>query len=233
MCYCRGVKTGTFSVSLGDLEDGPKELTGPLTREWVRNLLQDTEVEPAGDADGRLDVTLTKSGVEVLVQGYLDVTVSVPCARTLDPAIYRLKPEIFLMLSPAGGGDNVLRSGGGHRDRKTPDQSQRRGKKVEKKPEKRGGWEKDPELSDEDAASDTYSGDQIVLDDFLREFILLEIPMLPLREDLRGVPFEANPPLPAAGVSVKDTTVAESGETPLDPRLSPLRDLKARLEKKE
>jgi uncharacterized metal-binding protein YceD (DUF177 family) len=222
------VKTGTFSVSLGDLEDGPKEMTGPLTREWVRNLLQDTEVEPAGDADGRLDVTLTKNGVEVLVQGYLDVTVSVPCARTLDPAVYRLKPEVFLMLSPAGGGESTLRSGRGQRDRE-----QRRGKKPEKTHDKKSGWDKDPELSEEDAASDTYSGDQIVLDEFLREFILLEIPMLPLREDLRGVPFEANPPLPAAGASVQDATVAESGEAPLDPRLSPLRDLKARLEKKE
>lgn len=221
------MKTGTFSVSLGDLEDGPKEMTGPLTPEWLRNLLQDTEVEPVGDAAGRLDVTLTKNGVEVLVQGYMDLTVSVPCARTLDPAIYRLRPEVFLMLSPAGGSDAGIRAGG-HRDR-----TERRGKKAEKKSDKKGGWEKDPELSEEDAASDTYSGDQIVLDNFLREFILLEIPMLPLREDLRDVPFEANPPLPAAGASVQDAAVAESGETPLDPRLSPLRDLKARLEKKE
>jgi uncharacterized metal-binding protein YceD (DUF177 family) len=179
---------------------------------------------------------LTKNGVEVLVQGHLDLTVSVPCARTLDPAIYRLRPEVFLMLSPAGGGDPGGRASRHHRDR-----SDRRGGKTEKKtekkseknPAKKSGWDKDPELSDEYAASDTYSGDQIVLDDFLREFILLEIPMLPLREDLRGVPFEANPPLPAAGASVQDASVADSGEAPLDPRLSPLRDLKARLEKKE
>lgn len=222
-----GVKTGTFSVSVGELEDGPKEMTGPLTSEWVRKLLQGTEVEPAGKEDGQLNVTLTKNGVGVLVQGQLDVTVSVPCARTLDPAIYRLRPEVFLMLSPASGGEPSARAGRQHRDR-----GERRAKKSEKS-EKKGGWEKDPELSDEDAASDTYSGDQIVLDDFLREFILLEIPMLPLREDLRGVPFEANPPLPAAGASVQDASVTESGEAPLDPRLSPLRDLKARLEKKE
>lgn len=222
------MKTGTFSVSLGELEDDPKEMTGPLTPEWLRKVLQGTEVEPAGEADGQLNVTLTKNGAEVLVQGHLDLTVSVPCARTLDPAIYRLRPEVFLMLSPAGGGEPGVRSRGQHRDR-----NDRRLKKPEKKSEKKGGWEKDPELSTEDAASDTYSGDQIVLDDFIREFILLEIPMLPLREDLRGVPFEANPPLPAAGASVQDASVAESGEAPLDPRLSPLRDLKARLEKKE
>jgi uncharacterized metal-binding protein YceD (DUF177 family) len=146
------------------------------------------------------------------------VTISVPCARTLDPAIYHLKPEVFLMLAPAGSAE------AGPPRRSREDRGGGKGKKSGKK----GGWDKDPELTEEEAASDTYSGDQIVLDRFLREFILLEVPMLPLREDLRGVPFEANPPLPDAGASPQ-----KDGEQPLDPRLSPLRDLKARLEKKE
>src|SRR5690606_20696570 len=127
--------------------------------------------------------TLTKNGADVLVRGTLSVTVSLPCARTLDPAIYHLKPDVFLMLTPASGGE-AQRSP--HRDRQ---KNAPRGKK----PTKKGSWENDPVLSDDDAARDTYVGDQIVLDDFLREFILLELPMLPLREDLRGLPFEANP----------------------------------------
>lgn len=227
------MKTGTFTVSLGELDDGPKEMSGPLTSQWVRQLLSDTEVEPAGDEDGRLDVLLTKNGSEVLVQGYLDLTVSVPCARTLDPAIYRLRPEVFLMLAPAGGVETGSRGGSSGRGRGARDP--KKGSKGGKK----GAWDADPELSEEDAAQDTYVGDKVVLDDFLREFILLEIPMLPLREDLRDVPFEANPPLPVAGASAEEAAAAASGsdaktdEKPLDPRLSPLRDLKARLEKKE
>jgi uncharacterized metal-binding protein YceD (DUF177 family) len=212
-----------FTVNVGDLEDGPKELRGPLPRDWILKILKDTEVVPSGDQDGSLDVTLTKNGPDVLVRGMLRVTVSLPCARTLDPAIYQLKPEVFLMLTPASGSEVHQRAP--HRDRT---KNAPRGKKLAKK----GGWENDPELSDDDAARDTYVGDQIVLDDFLREFILLELPMLPLREDLRGLPFEANPPLPAAGLSAQDGTVSEE-EKPLDPRLSPLRDLKARLENKE
>ena len=55
--------------------------------------------------------------------------------------------------------------------------------------------------------------------------------MVPLREDLRNAPFEANPPLPGASASSEQGS--EGTEKPLDPRLSPLAALKAKLEKKE
>ena len=110
------------------------------------------------------------------------------------------------------------------------------GRKPGKNAGKSGGnWENDPVLSDDDAAQDTYSGDQIVLDHFIREFILLELPMIPLREDLRGAAFEANPPLPDTGGAWSKTDASPSGsaERPLDPRFSALAELKAQLEKKE
>lgn len=207
----------TFSVNVHELDDGPKELSGPLPREWISQILRDTDVQPSGPDNGTLKLLLTKNGSDVLVQGGLDLTVSLPCARTLDPAVYRLRPEVFLMLTPAG----ARRDG---RKRRPERDKREKGKKTAKK----RSWESDPELSDEEAATDTYSGEQIILDEFLREFILLEVPMVPLREDLRAATFEANPPLPEAGNSTES-----SGDKPLDPRLSPLRDLKARLENKE
>lgn len=218
-----------FTINLGDLEHGPKHLQSPLTADWVRHVLKDTEVGPGTEDGGVVDVTLTKNGTDVLVQGRLELTVSVPCARTLDPAIYHIHPDVFLMLTPGSGVSGApSRASGGKRETATAT----RPKRTSRRRPNRGGWENDPELSDEDAAQDTYFGDQIVLDDFLREFILLEIPMLPLREDLRGVPFEASSPLPQ-GAATADARSAETAEEPLDPRLSPLRDLKARLENKE
>ncbi len=205
----------TFVVRLKELEDGPKELEGILPQDFLRQLLTDTDISP--EQDGRLQIVLTKNGTDVLVQGRLDVHITLPCARTLDPARYRLRPEVFLLLSPAAG--EIPARGARMRDR---------GKKPHKSGGKKSGWESDPELSPAVAASDTYSGEQIVLDSFLREFILLEVPMVPLREDLRDVLQAANPPLPDASGSP-----SEQPEKPLDPRLSPLRDLKARLEKKE
>jgi uncharacterized metal-binding protein YceD (DUF177 family) len=78
-------------------------------------------------------------------------------------------------------------------------------------------------LSDEDAGKDTYDGHEVVLDDFVREFVILELPMFPRRSDLPIDQTAANPPLPAGS--------QPGGDKPLDPRLSPLAELKSRLEK--
>ena len=60
-------------------------------------------------------------------------------------------------------------------------------------------------------------------DDFIREFLILELPMFPRRSDLPTDDAPANPPLPADS--------QPGGDKPLDPRLSPLAELKSRLEK--
>jgi uncharacterized metal-binding protein YceD (DUF177 family) len=218
------VANKNFCVGLHELEDGPRELTSPISPEWLDRILEGTDVQHGSDVPGHLEVVLTKNGSEVLVQGTMDVTVSVPCARTLDAAIYRLRPEVFLLLSPKGGVDPPRRS---RTDRKRRDSRAKSSKKD-------SSWDADEELTGEEAARDTYSGEQVVLDEFLREFILLEIPMRPLREDLRDVPFEANPPLPGAQRTNSGNSSNGEGEhDSLDPRLSPLRALKARLENKE
>lgn len=229
-----------FSVALHELEDGPKVLLAPLPNDWLASKLKDTDAQPAGDQDGQLDLVLTKNGADVLVQGRLKTVISVPCARTLDPAVYTIEPEVFLMLSPSLASTNQH----GPRDRKAPKPSKNPSKKHPGKGS--SGWEDDAELLQEAAATDTYTGDHVVLDDFLREFVLLELPMVPLREDLRNQPFEANPPLPGAPEAAsgaapnpKDGSIGNrpdprtTSEKPLDPRLSPLAELKAKLENKE
>lgn len=247
-----------FSVALVELEDGPKELRGPLPNAWLARMLVDTDVEPAGETDGDLDLVLTKNGSDVLVQGRLRTRVSLPCARTLDPAVYAISAEVFLLLAPASAGPHSAERSSKRRQRKAKKETP-----AKRGPKKQGGWEQDPEMTEQDAAQDTYSGDQVVLDSFLREFVLLELPMVPLREDLRDSPFEANPPLPDAhrasgaqhstsptggtvppgGAAECDKAVgsplpgghqpSETDDQPIDPRLSPLVALKAMLEKKE
>lgn len=232
-----------FSIGLHELEDGPKELNAPLPNAWLEKNLQDTDVRPASPRDGEVHLVLTKNGPSVLVQGRLKTTISVPCARTLDPAVYSVEPEVFLMLSPAHP-TRMERVPG--RDRRAPKPPKPAPSKKHRPQKGSSGWNDDNELSDEEAAEDTYSGDQVVLDHFLREFILLEVPMVPLREDLRNTPFEANPPLPGAPEAASGGRSGSSGhvprpgedpptmsDKPLDPRLSPLAELKAKLEKKE
>ncbi|MCH2110635.1 MAG: DUF177 domain-containing protein [Polyangiaceae bacterium] len=218
-----------FSVHLQALEDGPVEINTKLSDNFLNQQLADTDVTAAGEDNGRVDLTLTKTGPNVLVQGSLSAQIKTPCARTLEPADYSIRTSVFLMLSPAQ--QSPL-------EEKASRQGPRR-QKGRSKAEK--GWENDPLLTDQEAAQDTYSGDTVVLDSFLREFILLEIPMVPLREDLRGVSGDATASLPGEATSSEEASSGSESqgttdslqEKPLDPRLSPLAELKARLEKKE
>jgi uncharacterized protein len=196
------VSEATFTVSLADLERGPKTVTWPVPRAWLERALEGTEASPTETA-GEVSVELSKNGRDIVVRGRAQVEVALPCARTLDPAVYQLEPEIFLMLAPAAP-DVMEKRARGRRAHAAPREAQAGGKKHAK------SESNDTPLTEEDAAKDTYSGEEIVLDPFLREFILLDLPMFPLRSDLRSAadPARGSPPLePDAGP---------------DPRLAPL-----------
>jgi uncharacterized protein len=209
-----------FTVPLSDLERGPKKVHWPLPTEWLALALEGTDAEP-GKGSSVADLTLTKTGPSVLVQGRVGASVSMTCAETLSPTEYDLDAEVFLSLAQRAaeaprqgrGGDAPRRQRGPKRDA-VPPQSKGRAPKA--------GWAESPELSEEDAFADTFTGEQIVLDPFLREFILLELPMVPLREDLRSADRQATAAPPK-----------EDRERPLDPRLTPLAAIRERLRSKK
>jgi uncharacterized metal-binding protein YceD (DUF177 family) len=199
------VTTPSFVVRLADLERGPKRVSFPLTQAFLAWVFADTEVEAQGE--GSLELELTKTGQEVMVRGRAEAHVHVPCVVTLDPLPFDLKPEIFLLLYP----DPKAAAAG--------DKGKSKGKRATKRAE-----EPEPELSAEDAARDTYKGEEVVLDDFVREFLLLELPAYPRRSDL---------PSPEEGISSRPLDQPEASEKPLDPRLSPLLALAGRLKTKK
>lgn len=196
-----------YVVRVADLEAGPQIIRAPIAPDWIDARLSDTEVRSTGE-NGEVSVSVTKNGADLLVRGSLRVPIQVPCARTLDPALYELKPEVFLLLSPS-------HKRGAHRGKEKRAASPEAGKNKQRG---KGDWNEDPELSRDDAATDTYEGDEVVLDEFFREFILLEVPMVPVRMDLRDGSFEASPPLPESSKSE---------------RPSPFAQLRERLEKKD
>lgn len=149
-----------------------------------------------------------KNGRDFLVRGRIRVQVVLPCARTLDDAIYDLGPELFLVL---------------RRAQSAPQRPTRRERHQSPKAKRR--QDEDALLSDEDAAQDTFSGDHITLDSFVREQILLELPMFPLRSDLRSEQATViRPPSedPPGGASA-------DRESDIDPRLAPLAELAEKL----
>lgn len=202
-----------FKVPLADLEQGPKSVDFDLSLGWLADAFAGTEataVEP-----GLLSVEVSKNGREVMVRGRAQVQVTMPCSRTLEPVPIALTPEIFLMLSQA----SATRPG-----RSTARRKKGRGAPptAETKPKKDRGWDDDPPLDSQTAASDTFSGEEVVLDPFVREFLLLDLPMFPVRSDLPPVDKAAIPPAPS-----------DQGEVPIDPRLAPLQAIAERLRKKE
>jgi uncharacterized metal-binding protein YceD (DUF177 family) len=209
--YAWKVSKPQFVVPLADLERGPRQVSWTIPEAWLRQALTDTEAEPRGD--GELSVEFTKNGRDVMVRGNAAAALTMPCARTLEPVSVDIRPEIFLMLSPAAPIIPVVR-----RERARRAKARPAGDPAGQK-QGRGALE-DLTLSDKDAAADTYTGDQVVLDEFIREFILLDLPMSPVREDL-----------PSPSRLAIASPSAEQGAAPIDPRLRPLAAIASRLKK--
>jgi uncharacterized metal-binding protein YceD (DUF177 family) len=223
------VTKALFVVPVADVERGPRTVNFVLDEAWLREALEGTEATPRRAGSATLE--LSKSGRDILVRGRAEAALSMPCVVTLDPLDIDLNPEIFLMLAPAptepsgkgepnqGGRQEKKRSVAGASGKEAP--AEARGAASRK----RGAKEDDDEgelLDDSTAARDTFEGSQIELDSFIREFLLLELPMFPRRSDLPSSPGPANGPR---------LVEPESGEQEpaIDPRLQPLAALRSRL----
>lgn len=167
-----------IQFSANDIRLEGLEVDVTLPVGWLGQVLGDTEVRPRGE--GSLVGRLSRSGNDIVVRGRLVADVELPCVRCLEPAAVDVRTELSLLLQP------LSRS----------ELSKGRGKKDE-----------EYEFSAGEADIDVYDGETVVLDDFVREAILLEVPAFPLCNDAcPGIPTGA--PAPDA--------------TPIDPRLAPL-----------
>jgi uncharacterized protein len=196
---------GAFVVSIHDLDVSGRNAEFSITPAWLRGALEGCEMQPAGP-EGRLDVHLSKTGSEVLVQGQVDVQLVVPCARCLDPVALRPHIELSLLLFPA-----------------TPDAPQGAPKRspAGSGPKGAPSHTKDEEFDGEEADADTYEGDEVVLDRFVREAILLESPTFPLCSEA------------CEGIRPASESAPGEGGAVTDPRLLPLLELAKRKNWKE
>jgi len=197
-----------FAVPLADLERGPKHALWVLDEKWLNAAMAGSDATARGV--GAIEVILTKDGRQIIVKASIKAPLSMPCSRTLDPVDVDVDTEFLLMLTPEPTAAPK------HKKAKASPESSGKGHK-----EAVGRLAKDRYLSDEEAAQDHYSGDEIVLDSFIREYLLLELPMVPLRSDLRDKDKPAIPGPP-------EEAQARSG-TRIDPRLAPLAEIAGRL----
>lgn len=204
-----------FSIKVADLEYGDREIDEEIPVSWLETAFAGSEATPRG-RPGRLSATVAKSGRDVMVRGRAEAAVTMPCARTLDPVDVDLHADIFLLLTPRSSASPPAEN----RPRKQKGPAAKKAGKPRKDAPKAPAPEED--LEDANAARDTYDGEDIVLDEFVREFLILELPMFPLRPDLRSDEATGiEPPFPA-GPTDKE----------IDPRLAPLAAIASRLSEK-
>jgi uncharacterized metal-binding protein YceD (DUF177 family) len=213
-----------FSIPLADLDYGEKEIDEEIPPAWLARAFQGSEAVPR-EKPGRLSVTVSKSGREVMVRGSAQAYVTMPCARTLDPVDYDLSPDIFLLLGPP---TEAPRPSPKNKPKHGPETAKKGAPRKPGTPSDRKKREEEVVLPEEEAARDTYDADRVTLDPFIREFFLLELPMVPLREDLRSgaTPAIERPLEPAPAGQ-------PAHEAAIDPRLAPLAAIASRLRAKK
>lgn len=172
-----------FSINTIDLDAGGKDYRLVVRAPWMRGILEDHEAT-ATATDGILEIRASKSGPDVVVHGTLDATLNVPCARCLEPFDTDIHSDISVLYVP---GSKMKDAGPGG----------------------------EIEYTLEDAEADTlpYDGETVVLDDLVRDELLLGIPMIPLCS-------EACPGMSPAPET--DAAATPAKEKPIDPRLAPL-----------
>ena len=178
-----------------DIDETGKDYAFELTPAWLDATLREATLraDPAYES-GRLELHAQQNGTEYLVNGTIVVHLLTECGRCLGDAAVDVNVPFGTLFHRSAG-----KPGAPRKPRHAPDDVQ--------------------ELSEDDMLREEFVGHDIVLDDLVREHIVLEVPMQPLcSEDCQGiaVPKHLRPPEEVFGT--KDDGV--------DPRLAPLKRLR-------
>jgi uncharacterized protein len=216
-----------LTIPAADIDAAGRSLEADLPVAWLDENLADCDMK--GAEPGHVVARLSRSGNDIVVRGRVRATVRTACARCLEPARIDVDTELSLLLQPGQPAEAAApadarrvegsASRGAPKGRGAAPQGSKAGAAGSGKKATPKVVEEEHEFSSEEAEFDTYDGETVVLDGFVREAILLEMPIFPLcSEGCPGIR-----PAPEAG----DT----GSPAPVDPRLAPLGALRAVLPK--
>jgi len=178
-----------FEIKVTELDAGSREYDFPIRAAWLVEGLPELAADgaPVASADGTLHFVAEKSGSDVLIRGEAKATLVVACGRCLEAATVKCDASIAVLLSRRG---DTLRPPSGDAE--------------------------EDEASAEEDDHEVFSGDEIRLDDLVREHLVLEIPMQPLcRPDCPGIEVPES-------IRGPKHLEAHPSAPDLDPRLAPL-----------
>jgi uncharacterized protein len=203
-----------LSVTAADIDSAGTTVERELPPDWLVAELADADA--AAREPGHVTARLSRSGPdEIVVRGKATAKLTLPCARCLDPAPIDVEGELSLLLSPAPTADARHHGKKPHAaaTKAANGADPARAKAFKAKPKE----EEEYEFSAEEAEHDTYDGEVVVLDGFVREALLLELPNFPLCSET------------CPGIRRAPDDAADAPAPPVDPRLSPLAALRDRL----
>lgn len=183
-----------LEIKVTELEEGGKSYELPVDPAWLDRVLDTPDLRAAPDAAGRATFFAALSGTDVVVRGRLRTAVIAPCSRCLADTRIEVDADLTALFH---------REAGGHREGKGPDSK---------------ATPAELDLTAEDLDRDVYSGDTVVLDDLVREQVVLEVPMQVRCSDAcpgLDVPEHVRGPATLSDAPQLDGK-------PIDPRLAPL-----------
>ena len=191
----------TFVVPAADIDATGLDFNAALPVAWLEASLAVEGLHAL--EEGSVTTRLSRSGrTSIVVRGKVAAKVTLPCARCLDPAAFDVTGELGLLLqqrtpqkpSPKAKA-GAAKAGDATKPAAPKPPSRARGSASGKGSAMNLG---EYEFSDEEAQEDEYDGENVVLDPFIREAILLELPNFPLcKEDCPGISTAAAAAAPA------------------------------------
>lgn len=140
---------GQFVLKVRDLDEGITDHRFVLTEEWLAHQLADVEGIDGAKQEGLIEVAVTRRGREVLIRGSIRASLRVDCVRCLEAFPHEVDAPLEVLMLPG-----------------------------QPRPRKARETDGDDKNHDE-LGIERYRGDEIELDEILRDTILLEVPMNP------------------------------------------------------
>lgn len=180
-------------IPIHNLDTHGKDYVFALDQAWLDGAFEGTGVR--GDAaanDGAVTVHAQRNGREILVHGKAHARLVAECGRCLKDMPLEVACDLAALYTPAEG------SARAHGD------------------------DEDADIDPDEPDREFYSGEQVAIDELVRDYLLLEIPMHPSCDLGWSCP---NLDVPEHMRSTDGVRSQSSGEEHVDPRLIPLMKL--------
>lgn len=187
---------GSLVIPVQHLDSHGKDYVFALDQAWLDHAFEGTGVRgDAAQGEGEVAVHAQRNGREILVHGKAHARLVTECGRCLKDLPLSVACDLAALYAPTETG--TLRPPA-------------------------AGEDEDDDIDPEAPDREFYSGDKVVIDELVRDYLLLELPMQPRCDLGWDCP---NLELPAHMRGQDGVHSQSDGEEHIDPRLIPLMKL--------